>query len=36
MTHNPQDWHGEFVWMVIYFSLAFTRAPLDWLEEDCN
>lgn len=37
-THNPQDWEGEFVWMVIYFSLAvwvslaFTQAPLDRLE----
>ena len=39
-THNPQDWQGEFVWMVIYFSLAvwvslaFTQAPLDRLEEN--
>jgi hypothetical protein len=38
-THNPQDWQGEFVWMVIYFSLAvwvslaFTQAPLDRVEE---
>ena len=37
-THNPRDWEGEFVWMVIYFSLAvwlslaFTQAPLDRLE----
>jgi hypothetical protein len=38
-THNPKDWEGEFIWMMIYFSLAvwvslaFTQAPIDRLDE---
>ena len=38
-THDPQDWEGEFIWMMIYFSLAvwvslaLTQAPIDLLEE---
>jgi len=38
-THNPQDWEGEFIWMLVYFSfavwvsLALTQAPLDGLKE---
>jgi hypothetical protein len=39
-THNPQDWQGEYIWMLIYFSLAvwvseaFTQAPLDSVQQD--
>jgi hypothetical protein len=38
-THDPKDWEGEFVWMLIYFSLAvwvslaLTQAPIDSLDE---
>ena len=39
VTRDPQDWQGEYVWMMIYFSLAvwvslaLTQAPLDGLED---
>ncbi|PWT94431.1 MAG: hypothetical protein C5B54_00005 [Acidobacteria bacterium] len=39
-THAAKDWQGEFVWMLIYFSLAvwvslaFTQAPLGRFSQD--
>jgi len=39
LTYDPHDWQGEYIWMMIYFSLgvwvslALTQAPLDDLED---
>lgn len=40
VTRNPSDWTGEFIWMIIYFSLAvwislaFTQTPFNRLKSD--